>query len=291
MSITAVRFFIFILLSCLIIRVNSQTCDGMSQYDQCSTNSACGCLYRADFDDIAICGFLGVTCSELVSCESLNNACDEPNHICIRHPRCHNLPVCYPLSMIDQQMCPPITKVTTTATTSIRTTTTTRIPQNCSDSNLITFDTITNEPSGEVPSDYIGLQWKNFYVMNVTAFPFYSTSGFYTARQSGYIAYNKNGSTMTISSNPPYVFNLYSLIASSGFQNRLKLIMIGKRSSKIWGSAMYPLYTHWPQLIELNYLNIDSITFSTTDPAEFAIDNLCISISPLTTTVEPTTAT
>ncbi|CAF0970260.1 unnamed protein product [Rotaria sp. Silwood1] len=273
----------------IVVRINSDTCNGKSQYDQCSTNSACGCLYRADSDDMAICGFLWVTCSELVSCESLNNTCYEPNHICIRHPRCHSLPVCYPLSMSDHQMCPQITKETTTVTTSIRTTTTTPIPQDCSDSNLITFDTITSEPVDEIPSDYIGLQWKNFYIMNLTAFPSYYTSGFYTALQSGYIAYNKKGSTMTISSSPPYKFNLYSFIATSAIQNQLRLTMIGERSSKVWYSATYPLYTHWPQLIELNYLNIDKITFSTTGSSEFAMENLCISISSLTTTVEPTT--
>ncbi|CAF4895832.1 unnamed protein product [Rotaria sp. Silwood1] len=125
--------------------------------------------------------------------------------------------------------------------------------------------------------------------MNLTAFPSYYTSGFYTALQSGYIAYNKKGSTMTISSSPPYKFNLYSFIATSAIQNQLRLTMIGERSSKVWYSATYPLYTHWPQLIELNYLNIDKITFSTTGSSEFAMENLCISISSLTTTVEPTT--
>ncbi|CAF4745075.1 unnamed protein product, partial [Rotaria sp. Silwood2] len=132
MSRIAVRFFVFILLSCSVIQVTSQPCHGMSQYSQCSTNSACGCLYKASSDNIAICGFLWVTCSEFVSCESLNNTCYEPNHTCIRHPRCHNLPVCYPLSMSNQQMCPQTTKVTTMTTTSIGTTTTTTkkpIPQ------------------------------------------------------------------------------------------------------------------------------------------------------------------
>ncbi|CAF4093763.1 unnamed protein product, partial [Rotaria sp. Silwood2] len=56
MSRIAVRFFVFILLSCSVIQVTSQPCHGMSQYSQCSTNSACGCLYKASSDNIAICG-------------------------------------------------------------------------------------------------------------------------------------------------------------------------------------------------------------------------------------------
>ncbi|CAF3889758.1 unnamed protein product [Rotaria sp. Silwood1] len=62
-----------------------------------------------DAPDTGICGFLYEPCSELVSCQSSNNACYEPDHICVHHPRCHLQPVCYPVSMIDQQTCPPIT--------------------------------------------------------------------------------------------------------------------------------------------------------------------------------------
>ncbi len=91
-----------------IARVNSQTCYGKSQYDQCSTNGACGCFHMSGADDTGICGFLWVTCSQLALCGSSNNTCDDPDHICVRHPRCHSLPVCYPVSMIDQRICPPI---------------------------------------------------------------------------------------------------------------------------------------------------------------------------------------
>lgn len=148
----------------------------------------------------------------------------------------------------------------------------------CSASNLITFDDITTEPLAEIPSDYLGLQWKIFYLMNITAFPSYNASGFATALQSKYMAFNKNGSTMTIIANPPTVFDVYSLIAASCFQNQLRLIMIGQRSSKPWYSATYPLYTHGPQLIQLNYFDIDSITFSVLDSSEFAMDNLCLTM-------------
>ncbi|CAF1639142.1 unnamed protein product [Didymodactylos carnosus] len=127
--------------------------------------------------------------------------------------------------------------------------------------------------------------------MNLTAYPHYNTSGFYTALRSGYIAFNKNGLTMTISANPPNVFNLYSFVAASGSQNQLRLTMIGQRLSKQLYAATYPLYTKWQQLIELNYLNIDTITLSTDGSSEFAMDNLCISTSSLTTTTTSTTET
>ena len=88
--------------------MNSQICQGISQYGQCSTNTACGCFHMTDANDIGICGFLWAPCSQLVPCGSSNNACDNPDHICVRHPRCNSLPVCYPVSMIDQRICPPI---------------------------------------------------------------------------------------------------------------------------------------------------------------------------------------
>jgi hypothetical protein len=59
--------------------------------------------------DTGICGFLYGPCSELVSCEPSRNICYEPNHICVHHPRCSLHPVCYPVSMMDQRICPPIT--------------------------------------------------------------------------------------------------------------------------------------------------------------------------------------
>jgi hypothetical protein len=92
-----------------VVRVKSQLCHGISQYDRCSTNTACGCFHMTGATDTGICGFLYGPCSELVACETSNNFCYQPNHICVNHPRCYSHPVCYPTSMIDQRICPPIT--------------------------------------------------------------------------------------------------------------------------------------------------------------------------------------
>lgn len=90
-----------------IVRVNCQTCRGMSQYEQCSTNNDCGYFPLTISDDSGICGFLWINCSRLEPCEIPNDYCENPGYICVHHPRCHNVPVCYPLSMIDQRLCPP----------------------------------------------------------------------------------------------------------------------------------------------------------------------------------------
>ncbi|CAF1373451.1 unnamed protein product, partial [Rotaria sordida] len=121
-----IRSFVFVLYSISIVRVHSQVCLTMSQYDRCSLNPACGCLHMVGTADVGICVFKYVTCSELVPCESSSNLCHDPEYTCVHHPRCHNLPVCYPIRMMDQGICPPIpmTKTTTKTTTAILTTTT-----------------------------------------------------------------------------------------------------------------------------------------------------------------------
>ncbi|CAF4217803.1 unnamed protein product [Rotaria sordida] len=104
---TAVSACLVLLILSLTVNVNSQTCSGISQYGQCSSNNGCGCLHLSFTDDIGICALIGVSCSRLSPCQSPNDACQETDHICVRHPQCNSQPLCYPLSMVDQRLCPP----------------------------------------------------------------------------------------------------------------------------------------------------------------------------------------
>ncbi|CAF1310580.1 unnamed protein product [Rotaria sordida] len=123
---TIIRYFIFILFS-FTVRVESQFCRGISQYDQCSLNSACACFYIAGAIDTGICTAIFTDCSKLVACKSPDNLCDEPNHRCIHHPLCHNRPVCYLVPSFNEQLCPPIAVVNTTTTIPTTTITTAAI--------------------------------------------------------------------------------------------------------------------------------------------------------------------
>ncbi|CAF1314240.1 unnamed protein product [Rotaria sordida] len=116
------------LYSMSLVRVKSQFCRGIAQYDRCSLNSACACFHIPGAIDVGICTDEFVDCSELVACKSSNNHCFEPNHECVHHPRCHNLPVCYPVPSFNQQFCPPIAMANTTTTIPTTTKTTTAIP-------------------------------------------------------------------------------------------------------------------------------------------------------------------
>ncbi|CAF1057136.1 unnamed protein product [Adineta steineri] len=97
---------IFIILS-IIVQTKSQICEKTPQYGECSTNIACGCFHMIGAkDDTGICGFLWPTCSRLVRCNSSDSSCLQPNTICVQHPQCEDFPLCYPVTMIHENICP-----------------------------------------------------------------------------------------------------------------------------------------------------------------------------------------
>ncbi|CAF1145782.1 unnamed protein product [Rotaria magnacalcarata] len=120
------HYFGYFLFSSLVVQVNSQLCHGVPQYGRCSSNTACGCLHMEGALDIGICGFQWVMCSELTPCDEIDNYCQEPDRVCVRHPRCHERPVCFPVSMMDSKVCPPTKTATSTSTFAMSTTTTTQ---------------------------------------------------------------------------------------------------------------------------------------------------------------------
>ncbi len=83
--------------------MNSQTCEVIFGSSSCSSNSACGCLPLAQYDEIGICAVLGINCSRLSSCQLPDNTCEKSDHICVHHSRCASYPLCYPMTMIDQK--------------------------------------------------------------------------------------------------------------------------------------------------------------------------------------------
>ncbi|CAF1020329.1 unnamed protein product [Rotaria sordida] len=101
---------------CILVRVKAEPCQGLAQYSQCSSNPACRCLKLTTDTDTGICGFLYVTCSELVSCSGENRTCFTPDHVCVQHPQCQALPLCYPVRMATNNMCPSLPETTTTTT-------------------------------------------------------------------------------------------------------------------------------------------------------------------------------
>ncbi|CAF4520967.1 unnamed protein product [Rotaria socialis] len=137
--------------SVLIVQRQSQRCDGMADYAECSTHSACACFRMVSSSNASICiGQFWLSCSELVQCESPSNNCNEPEYLCVNHTRCHKFPVCYPVPSFNPEYCPPISTATTTrATTTSTTTTVTSTPTTTTvTSTSTTMSTSTTTTTG-----------------------------------------------------------------------------------------------------------------------------------------------
>ncbi|CAF4171039.1 unnamed protein product [Rotaria socialis] len=114
MQLTGIYYCIFAVFS-LTVRLQSQRCDGMAKYAACSSHSACACFPMVSSSNASICiDQFWVSCSELVPCESPNNTCNEPEHLCVYHTRCHAFPICYPVPSFNPEYCQPIRKSTCT---------------------------------------------------------------------------------------------------------------------------------------------------------------------------------
>lgn len=87
--------------------MKSDGCDNADEYNSCSLNSDCGCLLYSFSVTKGVCGSLTQTCSDFVPCQSPNDICPQSGYICVRHRRCHSLSLCYPLTMTQEDICPP----------------------------------------------------------------------------------------------------------------------------------------------------------------------------------------
>ncbi|CAF4466145.1 unnamed protein product, partial [Rotaria sp. Silwood2] len=103
----------FIVILSILVRVKAQPCQELAQYSQCSSNPACRCLKLAANTNAGICGFLFATCSELVLCSGENRTCFTPDHVCVQHPQYQALPLCYPIRMTTNTICPSLSDTTT----------------------------------------------------------------------------------------------------------------------------------------------------------------------------------
>lgn len=88
--------------------MNSQTCNVATQFTTCSSNSECVCFPLSNSNTLGICGLRNASCSDFVPCQSPDDSCAQPEHICISPPRCGSPRLCYPLSMTDQTLCPSL---------------------------------------------------------------------------------------------------------------------------------------------------------------------------------------
>ncbi|CAF1443547.1 unnamed protein product [Rotaria sordida] len=188
-----------------------------------------------------------------------------------------------------QQQCiryvvaPTVTVMTTTEAVL----STTETISNCLDSNLITFENASM--NSKIQNGYHGLKWTNAYALDTQIYPQWSESGFYTAVKSGaWVAFNMNGERMTISIDPPNKFSIKSFVVSSAWKDDVRLSMISQRASTFYKEASFKIEKNHSTTIELNWFDINTITFhalSNNSPhgEVFVIDDLCLDSTTIST--------
>ncbi len=82
----------------------------------CSSNLDCECFNLAT-NNTGICAEALISCSSLNNCDLNNQTCSIPNTVCVVGSRC-NQPVCYPLALASPEICPQISTVPSTTTSS-----------------------------------------------------------------------------------------------------------------------------------------------------------------------------
>ncbi|CAF4255950.1 unnamed protein product, partial [Rotaria sordida] len=92
--------------------LEAQQCQNASPYTQCSLNPFCGCLQLTTNSSLSICASLRLACSSLIACTNNNQMCYQPNYVCVKHGKCHKSPLCYPLNLASQMICPSIRTTT-----------------------------------------------------------------------------------------------------------------------------------------------------------------------------------
>ncbi|CAF0864018.1 unnamed protein product [Rotaria sordida] len=93
----------------LLDRIDGEKiCNDSLPYEKCSLNTGCGCFPLSYNNKSSICAYLYVTCSELLSYAQDNKTCYQPGYTCVKHSRCQNSPLCYPMKMATRLMCPLI---------------------------------------------------------------------------------------------------------------------------------------------------------------------------------------
>jgi hypothetical protein len=150
----------------------------------------------------------------------------------------------------------------------------------CLDSNLITFENAST--SSKIPDGYYGLKWTNVYALDTEIYPQWSESGFYSVVKSGtWVAFNMNGQLMTLHTDAPNKFSIKSFVVSSAWEDNVTLSMISQRASTYYKEASFKIEKNRSTTIELNWFDINSITFYASSDKNrngevFVIDDLCL---------------
>jgi len=157
------------------------------------------------------------------------------------------------------------------------------------DLNPSTLPGATYPFEAPIPNGYAGLQWNNFWVLdvplNLQADP--GATGYKNGLVSGNnIALNAGGNPALISAG---AFNLNSAYLTAAWNNGLQVEVQGFVDGTLTYDNTYTVNTTAPSSINFNYLDVDEVNFISSGGTsagysgrgtQFAMDNLTISTVP-----------
>lgn len=153
---------------------------------------------------------------------------------------------------------------------------------------LITFDDLPGT-SAAVDSGYKGLTWNNFWYIDPAV---YGQTGYANGMIStSHVAFNGFGADCSFSS--AVAFTLTSLYVTGAWNDGMCVEIDGYREGSLIYSNSYLVDSTEPTFALLNYLDVDTVTFSTSGGVnhgygstgtQFALDNVLLNGTGLSTT-------
>lgn len=154
----------------------------------------------------------------------------------------------------------------------------------CGQAQAVTLDFDTGL-SGTIYSNYGGLNWSNFDVLNSS---FYQPSGYVAGTISpSSVAFNAYGNAASFNSGTQFTFN--SAYFTAAWSNGLIVDVQGYLGGSLVKSTSFTLDTTAASLITFNWANIDQVTFVAHGGVDaglggsgthFALDNVTLNAVP-----------
>jgi hypothetical protein len=153
---------------------------------------------------------------------------------------------------------------------------------------VITFDDLSDAGNGTRITSYQGFNWVSIDVLNATQnATLYGTNGFYYGMVS---APNIAAASTHASVSSPTNFDFLSVCLTGAWKSNLNIAVIGIRGGEgiVYSRTVIVSATE-PTLFTFNYLNIDSLVFSsfggqpafgTSTSDRFAMDNFTFEVIP-----------
>ena len=138
----------------------------------------------------------------------------------------------------------------------------------------LSTDNFSNPPEAPIPNGYAGFNWTNFSSLNTKNDPNATPSGYSFANTdsaSPSVGFNLFGKPASISS--ATAFSFYGAFFTGAWRDGLKIEVSGYRDGERVYQKQFKVDSTGPTFEAFDFLNIDTLDFSTTSTADGGIHN------------------